>query len=126
MIASLTGLQWFNEPHVQLGTVVVIMMILQPVLGWWHHRNFIAYSKRTTASYLHIWYGRALLALGIINGGIGLQLTRAKTAYIVGYIIVCILVAVGYAAVMLWKMKRSSQYGKGLGPSISLLSLDRD
>lgn len=118
-------LQWFNVPHVQLGTAVVVLMILQPVLGWWHHRNYVAYAKRTAASYLHIWYGRALLVLGIVNGGIGLQLTRAETAYTVGYILVCVVATTGYAASMFWKASKSTRREKGFGLSVSLRSLDR-
>lgn len=51
-------------------------------------------------SYLYIWYGRALLILSIVNGRIGLQLTRAETAYTIGYIVVCVLATASYTTSM--------------------------
>lgn len=60
-------------------------MGLQPVLGWFHHRNFVKHQSRTIVSHIHIWYGRALMILGIINGGLGLMLACASQTYIIVY-----------------------------------------
>ncbi|KAJ4321429.1 hypothetical protein N0V84_005351 [Fusarium piperis] len=90
--------EWLNEPHVQLGLAVCILMILQPVLGWLHHRNYVKYQKRTPISHGHLWYGRALMIISIINGGIGLQLASASTGLIVAYSVVGIVIFSLYIA----------------------------
>lgn len=56
------------------------------MLGWLHHRNFVKYQRRTLVSYLHLFNGRVLIILGIVNGGLGLRVSRgsshrAKQAY---------------------------------------------
>ena len=48
---------------------------------------FKKYSRRTVWSYGHLWLGRAAITLGIINGGLGLQLAdnthKGEVAYAV-------------------------------------------
>ncbi|EXA35203.1 hypothetical protein FOVG_13964 [Fusarium oxysporum f. sp. pisi HDV247] len=95
---------WFHEPHVVLGTIVCVLMIVQPVLGWMHHKNYVKYQRRTTISYGHIWYGRGIMIVGIVNGGIGLQLSGASTGLIAAYSVVGILVSAIYAAGAIHKM----------------------
>jgi hypothetical protein len=76
-------------------------MLLQPFFGFVHHRRYLATQKRGNWTRLHVWYGRVLILLGIINGGLGLQLaanTRGGTiAYgVVGGVIgmaYCVMVA---------------------------------
>ncbi|KAI1037779.1 hypothetical protein LB503_009416 [Fusarium chuoi] len=124
-VAADRGGDWFHEPHIVLGTIVCILMIVQPILGWMHHRNYVKYQRRTTISYGHIWYGRAIMIVGIINGGIGLQLSSASTALIVGYSIVGILVSAIYAAGAVRKMVQMKRKEHELlsDPSNSALEL---
>lgn len=79
---------WMSDPHVQLGTFVCVLIIIQPILGWIHHRNFVKYQQRTKISHVHIWFGRLLMVIGIINGGTGLQLSGASTGPIVAYSVI--------------------------------------
>lgn len=78
--------QWkaFNG-HPILGTIIIALLLLQPVLGYVHHLIYVREHKRTGWIYAHMWYGRALLVLAVINGGLGLQLsgntTKGKIAY---------------------------------------------
>lgn len=51
-----------------------VALFLQPVFGFLHHSLFKKYQARTFWSYAHIWLGRAVVTLGIINGGLGFQL----------------------------------------------------
>ncbi|KAF5575514.1 uncharacterized protein FSUBG_13904 [Fusarium subglutinans] len=124
-IAADRDADWFHEPHVVLGTIVCVLMIVQPVLGWMHHRNYVKYQRRTTISYGHIWYGRGIMVVGIINGGIGLQLSSASTGLIVGYSIVGILVSAIYAAGAVRKMVQMKRKEHELlsDPSNSALEL---
>ncbi|KAI0387406.1 CBD9-like protein [Hypomontagnella monticulosa] len=75
----------FNSSHTILGTVVVSLMGIQPALGWVHHKHFVKHQSRGLVSHAHIWYGRALLVMGIVNGGLGLQLADASQTYIIVY-----------------------------------------
>lgn len=67
-------LRQINEYHPIIGIVVFALITLQPILGILHHIFFKKQSKRTFWSYAHIWLGRIVVTLGIINGGLGLML----------------------------------------------------
>lgn len=41
-----------------------------------HHLLFKKHLRRTFWSYAHLWLGRIIVTLGIINGGLGLRLAR--------------------------------------------------
>lgn len=79
-------------------------MVAQPALGWLHHRNYVKYQRRTTVSVVHIWYGRGIMIVGIVNGGIGMQLSGASTGLIITYAVVGVFVSVIYAAGAVYKM----------------------
>ncbi|RFN51732.1 hypothetical protein FIE12Z_3935 [Fusarium flagelliforme] len=103
-VAADRGGDWFHEPHVVLGTPVCVLMSIQPVLGWIHHRNYLKHQRRTTISHGHIWYGRGIMIVGIVNGGIGLQLSGASTGLVAAYAILSILVSTIYATGAIRKM----------------------
>jgi hypothetical protein len=63
----------YNNPHPIIGIVLFVFLFFQPILGIIHHLGFKKHGKRRAASYAHIWLGRALITLGMINGGLGLQ-----------------------------------------------------
>ncbi|KAJ4146821.1 hypothetical protein LMH87_001380 [Akanthomyces muscarius] len=95
---------WFNESHVQLGTVVCAMMLFQVGLGWMHHRNYVKYQRRSWVSYCHIWYGRVLIIVGIVNGGIGLKVSRAPITQIIAYSVIAAIVFAVYGAVTAYRL----------------------
>lgn len=64
---------------------MICLLALQPVLGLLHHRHYLKTQARGLVSYVHIWYGRVLIVLGVINGGLGLQLARESDGYIIAY-----------------------------------------
>lgn len=64
-----------NTYHAIIGLVVVGSLLLQPVTGLIHHRIFKKKHHSSIATFIHVWWGRAVITLGIINGGFGLQLT---------------------------------------------------
>ena len=66
--------------HPIIGIVIFAVLFLQPVLGLIHHFQFKKYGRRTFWSYGHLWLGRLLITLGIINGGLGLLLAT-QTGY---------------------------------------------
>lgn len=63
-----------TQAHPIIGLVVIAALFLQPILGILHHRSYK--SKGSSIwSLPHVWWGRILITLGIINGGLGLQLS---------------------------------------------------
>jgi len=76
----------WQDPHTKLGIAILVLAFFQPILGLLHHS---LYKKRVTAvkqgnatklpgrtvpGYAHLWLGRVLIVLGMINGGLGLRL----------------------------------------------------
>jgi hypothetical protein len=56
-----------------------------PALGIVHHLGFKKSGRRSIMSHIHIWLGRCLITLGIINGGLGLQLANNKRSTLAVY-----------------------------------------
>ncbi|EXJ80046.1 hypothetical protein A1O3_08332 [Capronia epimyces CBS 606.96] len=76
----------WNDPHPKLGLAVLAIAFFQPIFGAIHHR---IYKKRavnaqagrsteapgrTSVGHAHLWLGRLLIVLGVINGGLGIRL----------------------------------------------------
>jgi predicted Na+-dependent transporter len=69
-----------GQYHPKIGiAVVVYLIVVQPLMGFLQHRWFKKHAERGASSifgHVHRWLGRAVILLGIINGGLGLQLAR--------------------------------------------------
>ena len=97
-----------------MGTIVVALLGLQPILGWLHHQYFLKNQRRGLISHAHIWYGRILMILGIVNGGLGLQLADAPKAFTIAYSVVAGIVSILYVAGTLVGEMRKRRRSKGL------------
>lgn len=81
----------WSDAHPIIGIVLFAVLFFQPILGFIHHYAFKKYSRRTVWSYAHLWIGRIVITLGIINGGLGLGLSKKLGRYapsrseIIGY-----------------------------------------
>jgi hypothetical protein len=124
-----------SYPHSIIDFIVILGCVLQPVTGWWHHALYkkrtgngsgngkeVGSTKRTyKVTYMHVWWGRILITLGIINDGLGLQLARrvyvidtpiaAEIGYGIGAGVVC-AVWIGVSFVVYLRNKRRSEAGK--------------
>lgn len=84
-----TSLGDLTETHPIIGMVLLGLLFFQPLGGFLHHRAYKDKEGRTTVSYLHVWLGRACVLLGIVNGGLGLELAGdVKKSYIIAYSVV--------------------------------------
>jgi hypothetical protein len=61
--------------HAIIGLVVTGALLLQPITGLVHHSLFKRHNQKNAATYPHVWWGRAVVTLGIVDGGFGLQLS---------------------------------------------------
>jgi len=76
----------WDDPHPRLGLAILAIALFQPIFGGVHHRIYKSREQnvaagnptkapgRTALGRVHIWVGRILIALGIINGGLGIRL----------------------------------------------------
>lgn len=88
-------------------------MFLQPILGALHHMSFKRQGRRGALSHVHVWYGRALMILGIINGGLGLQLASAGMPLRMAYIVLSAIIGVPYFLAVPWSEWRKARASKG-------------
>lgn len=72
-----------------------------------HHLHYVKYKARGPISYAHIMYGRTLMLLGVINGGLGLALAHAPQPLVVAYSVVAAIIFVLYVVVKLVNKLRS-------------------
>lgn len=97
--------------HTVIGTVLFAFAWLQPFLGMAHHYILLSTNKRTLISAMHILFGRILIILGMINGGLGLALAEQSTrAENVIYGTLVGIIWVAYTLVTLgYEVKRDNQ-----------------
>lgn len=74
-----------DRTHSVIGIVVVACLFVQPFTGLAHHIWYKSRGRPNAATYPHIWWGRAIITLGIINGGLGLQLSGNTTGGEIAY-----------------------------------------
>lgn len=112
---------YFDNPHTALGTIVVILLAIQPVFGWLHHAHYRKVGKRGTFSYIHVWYGRVLILLGIINGGLGLLLAdRTSGAWLIAYCVVAAVVPSFYLSSIVFSFfRRPGEANRGPSKAVS-------
>ncbi|ROW10049.1 hypothetical protein VPNG_06518 [Cytospora leucostoma] len=81
----------FNTPHQIIGILVFIFLFGQFVLGFMHHRKFKKTQKPTKLAPIHVWLGRLIIVLGIVNGFLGFPLALSPRY---DYALLAIIVAV--------------------------------
>ena len=64
--------------HQKCGVALMVLFFLQAPMGYIHHVNYVATGERGLWSHAHIWNGRLVMLLGIVNGGLGLDLAGIK------------------------------------------------
>jgi hypothetical protein len=103
----------FNGAHQIIGLIVVSSLaVFQPLMGLLQHLNWRKYSKKSLWAYTHRWFGRCLIILGMINGGLGLQLAGSGTSQapwgaIISYSVIAGVMALFYVSVLGFKEWRA-------------------
>lgn len=57
----------FNHAHQILGIIVVAVLFPQIYFGYAHHRNYKKLGQRTAISHFHLWTGKLVVLLGMVN-----------------------------------------------------------
>jgi hypothetical protein len=106
-----------DEYHAIIGLVVTGALLFQPVTGLVHHLLYKRKGSANAATYPHIWWGRTVITLGIINGAFGLQLSgHVPRGGYIGYgvgagIIWCLWMAVILVAFIKSRGNREGETG---------------
>lgn len=120
-----SDLGFLHNAHPIIGIILFVLLLFQPALGLAHHFMFKKHSRRVVWSYGHIWFGGIVITLGIINGGLGLQLAKRtyffapENGTIVAYGVVAGIIWLVYMASAVYgemKRKRSSAKGDIMPP----------
>ncbi|MCJ1438857.1 hypothetical protein MMC27_008247 [Xylographa pallens] len=99
--------QELNLTHPIIGLIVISGLFLQPFLGLIHHFIYRKTQRKTLWAHAHVWWGRALLILGAINGGLGLQLSANTVNGEIAYGVIAGVVFLIYVAVVTVSWLRS-------------------
>ncbi|MCJ1311596.1 hypothetical protein MMC25_005269 [Agyrium rufum] len=94
--------RYLDYAHTVIGLVAISMLAVQAGLGAWGHARFGGKGRSGGAGLVHVWLGRTLLALGIINGGIGLMLAGNTTGGEIAYGVIAGVMGSIYVAVIVW------------------------
>lgn len=95
-----------DEGHQIIGIVVVAALFLQAGLGYVHHANYKKHQRRTWASHSHLWTGRVVIIVGMLNAVLGFVLAD-NTAAAAAVGVVSVLVLIGLVATTYFGSKRS-------------------
>lgn len=99
-----------SKAHPIIGIAIFAVATLQPLFGYLHHKLYKKYNHRSLWSYVHIWHGRALVILGMINGGLGLQLAGATRSQYTSYAVIAGIMGVLFiAAAVVGERRRKKQ-----------------
>jgi len=109
-------MKYINQPHAVIGIVLFILAFFQPILGAVHHSNFKKFQARTMASHGHIWLGRIIITLGIINGGLGLKLADNSTYGPIVYAVFAVIAWLIYVAAIVIGERRKKRNNMGSPP----------
>ncbi|GAB1319253.1 Cytochrome b561 domain-containing protein [Madurella fahalii] len=108
--------------HPIIGIVLLVLLVAQPVFGFVHHSKYKKVQKRQIWSYLHLVNGRIGIALGIINGGLGLHIANASNHAKIVYASVAAVMGALWVAVAIWaevrRIRRNRQAQKATDPVV--------
>ncbi|KAI8368115.1 uncharacterized protein BYT42DRAFT_585332 [Radiomyces spectabilis] len=100
------------KPHSLTGTVLVLLAFCQILLGLGNHALFRYRQKRNTVpkhrpwhNTVHIWLGRLVLTLAVINMPLGMRIKRAGLGLYIGYAVVVLFWAIVFLG-LVWTSTR--------------------
>ena len=92
-----------SETHAIIGIALFVALIPQPAFGFMHHKMFKKYGTRTLWSHAHLWHGRIIIPVGIVNGYLGIDLAGdASTSLRMVYIAVAAVMLATYVAAIIY------------------------
>ncbi|EAS37456.3 uncharacterized protein CIMG_02810 [Coccidioides immitis RS] len=81
--------------HKLIGICLLLAILVQPCIGYWHHLAFLKLKRRTSVTYAHIYFGRAVLMLAWLNIALGLYIAHVPFLIWLAWIACMLLAIVG-------------------------------
>lgn len=106
----------FDQGHQIIGILAVVALIIQALLGYQHHRIYKKTGQRTVVSHSHLWMGRTVIVLGMVNAVLGFSLA-GSTPETIGIAIIAIVVLAITIAVVYFGVRRSKRSASPPGSS---------
>ncbi|KAI0972345.1 hypothetical protein F4678DRAFT_58461 [Xylaria arbuscula] len=112
----------FNTPHQVIGIIIFIFVIAQLVLGILHHRVYKKTLQPTKIAPFHVWLGRLVILLGIVNGFVGFPLALSPSydyalLGVVSFVIPVFLLVLGAGTIIRHIKGRAKQPEQELEPT---------
>jgi cell division protein FtsW (lipid II flippase) len=95
--------------HQIIGFIPCVLLVVQWVLGYTHHKQYLQKRRRTWITQSHRSLGPILLVAAIINGGIGLKFADATTNIIIAYAILVGIIATIIGIMMILKTRQKKR-----------------
>lgn len=103
-----------SEYHPIIGLVLYALVFIQAAGGLLGHRMFKKHQRRTLITLSHIWLGRTIITLGMINGGLGLMLAdNASNGEIIAYGVIAGVIWFAYMSIAVWYELRRTEKPMG-------------
>ena len=79
--------------------IIIVLLPIQLYFGWYHHHRYVLDkpTSRRWFTHVHLWLGRGIIVLGMINCGLGLHEAFVDKVWVAAWFIVCALLAIFYA-----------------------------
>ncbi|KAL2054508.1 hypothetical protein ABVK25_005256 [Lepraria finkii] len=99
-----------SNGHPIIGIIVIGSLAFQPITGYIHHLIYKKDKKRTFWAPLHAGWGRIFVTVGIINAGLGLELSGNTVKGEIAYAVIAGVIWVIWLVVVIWSTIKD---GKG-------------
>lgn len=81
--------------------------------------HYVKHGGRGIVSYIHLYWGRIWMFLGLINGGLGLELASSKQKFIIAYAVVSVIFWGMYIGIKGLMTLRKKKMEKATGGKLS-------
>ncbi|MCJ1277685.1 hypothetical protein MMC21_005499 [Puttea exsequens] len=105
--------------HPIIGIVVIGCLLFQPISGVIHHYIYKKHGKRSFWTPSHVWWGRVIITLGMINGGLGLQLSGDTIKGEIAYGVIAGFMWLLWVSVIVWSSFKSKDTVRAAGEKFS-------
>ncbi|KAG0160752.1 Lipase/esterase family protein [Penicillium digitatum] len=96
-------IELIDSYHTILGMIIVPCLVLfQPAMGMLQHTFFRKTGRKGPFAYMHRWFGRLMMILGIINVGLGFKLAQAPRGAVIATSVVAGIIAMVYIVIVSW------------------------
>ncbi|KGO73944.1 Cellobiose dehydrogenase, cytochrome [Penicillium italicum] len=95
-------IELIDSYHTILGMIIVPCLVLfQPAMGVLQHRFFRKTGGKGPFAYMHRWFGRLMMILGVINVGLGFKLAHAPRGAVIATSVVAVALGVALTPTVL-------------------------